>query len=90
METIFFSSEFFLKEETVTDISEGQFLKEEYILTNENKFYGKWKPFSSIFCYHFFQFSLLSEKNERKWFPLEGETSEQKKTVSTSQKIRFQ
>ena len=37
---VFFWSEFFLYLETVTDISEGQFLKKDHILTNENWFSG--------------------------------------------------
>ena len=73
VKTVFFCSEFFFWVETIIDISGGQFLKEDYISTNENWFSGWRKQFSSIFCYHFLPFSLLSEK----W----------KKMVSTSQKI---
>ena len=61
--------------ETVTDISEGQLLKKDYILTNETDFLAGGNNFLSFSATNFFHFLYCLKKL--------------KKMVSTSQKISY-
>ena len=60
-ENVFFCSEIFLLVKTITDISGGEFLKKDHILTNKKiDFLASGN--------HFLPFSLLSEKREENAF----------------------